>query len=68
MSGKANPKGESRLTNDLYMKVNPDGKTVRAMDVLVPGIWEFIGGAQREAREEVLLERIAEIGMPADHL
>jgi asparaginyl-tRNA synthetase len=46
-----------------YMKVNPDGKTVRAMDVLVPGIGEIIGGAQREDREEVLVERIKEMGM-----
>jgi asparaginyl-tRNA synthetase len=51
-----------------YMKVNPDGKTVRAMDVLVPGIGEIIGGAQREDREEVLLERIAEMGMHAGPL
>ncbi len=46
-----------------YMKVNPDGKTVRAMDVLVPGIGEIIGGAQREDREEVLVERLHEMGM-----
>jgi asparaginyl-tRNA synthetase len=46
-----------------YMKVNPDGKTVRAMDVLVPGIGEIIGGAQREDREEVLAARIKEMGM-----
>ena len=51
-----------------YMKVNPDGKTVRAMDVLVPGIGEIIGGAQREDREDVLLKRIAEMGMHADPL
>jgi asparaginyl-tRNA synthetase len=51
-----------------YMKVNPDGKTVRAMDVLVPGIGEIIGGAQREDREEVLLQRIAEMGMHEDPL
>ncbi len=46
-----------------YMKVNSDGKTVRAMDVLVPGIGEIIGGAQREDREEVLIERLHEMGM-----
>lgn len=51
-----------------YMKVNPDGKTVRAMDVLVPGIGEIIGGAQREDREDVLLQRIAEMGMHAEPL
>ena len=46
-----------------YMKVNDDGKTVRAMDVLVPGIGEIIGGAQREDRESVLIERLHEMGM-----
>ncbi|MDB5051144.1 MAG: Asparaginyl-tRNA synthetase, class IIb [Fibrobacteres bacterium] len=46
-----------------YMKLNPDGKTVRAMDVLVPGIGEIIGGAQREDREDVLVSRIKEMGM-----
>jgi asparaginyl-tRNA synthetase len=46
-----------------YMKQNDDGKTVRAMDVLVPGIGEIIGGAQREDREEVLRARIREAGM-----
>lgn len=46
-----------------YMKQNEDGKTVRAMDVLVPGIGEIIGGAQREDREELLRARIREMGM-----
>ncbi len=46
-----------------YMKVNPDEKTVRAMDVLVPGIGEIIGGAQREDREDVLISRLHEMGM-----
>ncbi len=43
-----------------YMKMNDDGKTVRAMDVLFPRIGEIIGGSQREENYEVLLQRIAE--------
>jgi asparaginyl-tRNA synthetase len=41
-----------------YMRLNEDGKTVRAMDVLAPRIGEIIGGSQREERYDVLLERI----------
>jgi len=44
-----------------YMRLNEDGKTVRAMDVLVPGIGEVIGGSQREERLEVLERRIDEL-------
>jgi asparaginyl-tRNA synthetase len=51
-----------------YMKLNPDGKTVRAMDVLVPGIGEIIGGSQREDDLERLQARIAEMGMHAEAL
>jgi len=51
-----------------YMKLNPDGKTVRAMDVLVPGIGEIIGGSQREDDLEKLKGRLAEMGMHADGL
>lgn len=47
-----------------YMRMNEDGKTVRAMDVLFPGIGEIIGGSQREERYEVLLDRIREMGLP----
>jgi len=43
-----------------YMRVNEDGKTVRAMDVLVPGVGEIIGGSQREERLDVLEERMRE--------
>jgi len=43
-----------------YMRVNDDGRTVRAMDVLVPRFGEIIGGSQREDRLEVLDERMAE--------
>jgi asparaginyl-tRNA synthetase len=51
-----------------YMKVNPDGKTVRAMDVLVPKIGEIIGGSQREDDHDTLLERIQAAGLrPEDY-
>ncbi len=43
-----------------YMRVNDDGKTVAAMDLLVPGVGEIIGGSQREERLDVLLARMAE--------
>ena len=46
-----------------YMKQNPDGKTVAAMDCLVPGIGEIIGGSQREEDYEKLKARIEELGM-----
>ncbi len=46
-----------------YMRMNEDGKTVRAMDLLVPGIGEIIGGSQREERYDVLLDRIKEMGL-----
>ena len=46
-----------------YMKLNPDGKTVAAMDCLVPGIGEIIGGSQREDDYAKLKERIEELGM-----
>ncbi len=51
-----------------YMKLNPDGKTVTAMDCLVPGIGEIIGGSQREDDYEILKSRIEELGMnPEDY-
>ena len=51
-----------------YMKLNPDGKTVAAADLLVPGIGELIGGSQREENYEKLYSRIVELGMnPADY-
>ena len=46
-----------------YMKLNEDGKTVRAMDLLAPGIGEIIGGSQREDNLEILEGRINELGM-----
>lgn len=46
-----------------YMRLNEDGKTVAAMDCLVPGVGEIIGGSQREERIDVLKERMAEFGL-----
>jgi len=51
-----------------YMKQNDDGKTVRAMDVLFPGIGEIIGGSQREEDHEKLLSRIRELNLPEKDL
>ncbi len=52
-----------RTLKPFYMRVNDDGKTVRAMDVLVPGIGEIIGGSQREERLDVLRENMAAHGL-----
>ena len=49
-----------------YMKLNEDGKTVRAMDVLVPKIGEIIGGSQREDDHDALVERIKEMNLNPD--
>ncbi len=46
-----------------YMKMNGDGKTVRAMDMLAPGIGEIIGGSQREDNLELLVKRMEEMGL-----
>lgn len=51
-----------------YMKLNEDGKTVRAMDVLFPGIGEIIGGSQREEDYDKLLARVKEIGIDPENL
>jgi len=51
-----------------YMKLNDDGKTVKAMDVLFPGIGEIIGGSQREEDHEKLVNRIRELGLPEEDL
>ncbi len=50
-----------------YMRLNDDGKTVAAMDVLAPGIGEIIGGSQREERLDVLDARMAQFGLDAEH-
>ena len=50
-----------------YMRLNDDGKTVAAMDVLAPGIGEIIGGSQREERLDVLDKRMKQFGLDRDH-
>ncbi len=49
-----------------YMRMNDDNRTVAAMDLLVPGIGEIVGGSQREERLEVLERRMSELGLPKD--
>ena len=51
-----------------YMRLNPDGKTVAAMDVLVPKVGEIIGGSQREERLVILEERIKQMGISLENL
>ena len=51
-----------------YMRMNPDGKTVRAMDILFPGIGEIVGGSQREERLEVLQERMQAMDVDPEEL
>jgi asparaginyl-tRNA synthetase len=55
-----------RTLKPFYMRVNDDGRTVRAMDILVPKVGEIIGGSQREERLEVLEQRMAEQHLVAD--
>ena len=50
-----------------YMRLNDDGKTVAAMDVLAPGIGEIIGGSQREERLDILDARMAQFGLDPEH-
>ena len=56
-----------RTIKPFYMYVNDDGKTVRAMDVLVPKIGEIIGGSEREYRLDVLRRRMAEMNLDAEN-
>ena len=51
-----------------YMRLNDDGKTVRAMDILFPGIGEIVGGSQREERLDILLNKIKEVGIDEKEL
>ena len=51
-----------------YMRLNDDGKTVRAMDILFPGIGEIVGGSQREERYDVLVQKIKDLGMKEEDL
>ena len=50
------------------MRLNDDGKTVRAMDILFPGIGEIVGGSQREERYDVLVRKIKDLGMKEEDL
>jgi asparaginyl-tRNA synthetase len=51
-----------------YMRLNDDDRTVRAMDILFPGIGEIVGGSQREERYDVLLQRMREMHIPEQEL
>ena len=51
-----------------YMRMNEDGKTVKAMDILFPGIGEIVGGSQREERLDVLKSRIKDLGLDEKEL
>jgi len=51
-----------------YMRLNEDGKTVRAMDILFPGIGEIVGGSQREERFDVLVEKMKALGIDQEEL
>ncbi len=51
-----------------YMRQNDDGRTVAAMDLLVPKVGEIIGGSQREERSDLLKERMAQMGIPSEGL
>ena len=56
-----------RSIKPFYMRCNDDGRTVRAMDILVPKVGEIIGGSQREERLDVLQQRMAEQGLVAEN-
>lgn len=56
-----------RTIKPFYMRLNDDGRTVRAMDVLVPQVGEIIGGSQREERLDVLHERMVEMGLKPEN-
>jgi asparaginyl-tRNA synthetase len=60
--------GYPKSIKAFYMKQNDDGKTVRAMDVLFPGIGEIIGGSQREENYDRLIARIKELNLPEKEL
>src|SRR5690606_857606 len=51
-----------------YMRMNDDGKTVAAMDILAPGIGEIVGGSQREERLDVLLKKMKDMNVPDEEL
>ena len=51
-----------------YMRLNEDGKTVAAMDILAPGIGEIVGGSQREERLDVLEAKMKEFNIPTEEM
>jgi asparaginyl-tRNA synthetase len=51
-----------------YMRMNEDGKTVAAMDILAPGIGEIVGGSQREERYDQLIARMEAMQVPVDEM
>ncbi len=60
--------GYPKEIKSFYMKLNECGKTVRGMDVLFPKIGEIVGGSQREENYDKLLERMEEVGVPAEEM
>jgi asparaginyl-tRNA synthetase len=60
--------GYPQEIKSFYMRLNEDGKTVAAMDILAPGIGEIVGGSQREERLDHLLERMKNMNIPSDEL
>lgn len=60
--------GYPKEIKSFYMKLNDDGKTVRGMDVLFPKIGEIIGGSEREADYDTLVERMVEVGVPVEEM
>jgi asparaginyl-tRNA synthetase len=60
--------GYPKDIKSFYMRLNDDGKTVAAMDILAPGIGEIVGGSQREERLDKLTERMKEMHVPADEM
>ncbi|OQP61606.1 asparagine--tRNA ligase [Niastella populi] len=60
--------GYPKDIKSFYMRLNDDGKTVAAMDILAPGIGEIVGGSQREERLDKLTERMKEMNVPADEM
>jgi len=60
--------GYPKEIKSFYMRMNDDGKTVAAMDILAPGIGEIVGGSQREERLDKLTERMNEMHIPVDEM
>ncbi len=60
--------GYPKDIKSFYMRLNEDGKTVAAMDILAPGIGEIVGGSQREERLENLEQRMREMHIPIEEM